>query len=342
MKYHSNYYYVDINGILLECYVRGILKKEGVELLVGDWVTVDAIDWAAKTGRISALKPRKNMIVRPKLANVDIAIVVHSVLQPAFDYTQVDRYLCSIELAGIKPFLCITKADLVEDNSEMLTNIIELYANRLKYTVFSVSVKHPKSLEAFRRALKNQISVLSGPSGSGKSSLLNTLNPSLTLRVGEVSEKIQRGQHTTRHVELLALDDSGINTLVADTPGFSNVRFQSILPEQLKKVFKEFAPYEQTCHFSDCLHTNENGCAVLDNREHIVSSRYQSYLTFLEEARQYKVERQTTSQKQSYGSKTLDGKGKILRLKEKSREASRRTMKQQVEQESVWTQDDET
>jgi ribosome biogenesis GTPase len=191
----------------------------------------------------------------------------------------------------------------------------------------------------------NRVSVLAGPSGAGKSSLLNALNPDLQLRVGEVSGKIERGQHTTRHVELLQLQEADSETLIADTPGFSNLKFNTVLPRQLESIFRDFAPFREQCAFSDCLHTAETdpdtgklrdeGCAVLANLSDISETRYRSYLAMLAEARTYKEESQVTSQKQEYGYKEVSKKGrdavKILRLKERNRDLSRRTQRQQVD-----------
>lgn len=332
-KYHSNFYYVEAEGALYECALRGLIKKEGGDVLVGDFVELDSVNAGAGTARINRVLPRKNSISRPKLANVDRVLVVYSLREPIFDPNQMDRYLTHIELAGITPILCISKADLAE-NDEELARIRDLYECKLGYRVLFTSVNHPADLQPIRELAEGNITVLAGPSGSGKSSLLNALNANLQLRVGEVSEKIARGQHTTRHVELLSLFDDSPDTLIADTPGFSNLKFTYVLPIQLEAAMRDFAPYREHCAFSDCLHVDEEGCAVRENLASIAESRYQSYLDMLAEARLYKEEANSTSQKQEFGYKQLDRKGKesvrILRLKEKNRDASRRTRKQQV------------
>jgi ribosome biogenesis GTPase / thiamine phosphate phosphatase len=332
-KYHSNFYYVEANGILYECALRGLVKKEGGEVLVGDFVVLDSIDSIAKTARISRILERKNAISRPKLANVDQVLVVYSLRDPVFDPHQMNRYLTHIELAGLIPTLCISKVDLAQSEAE-LEIIRQVYVETLGYQVIFASVKNLEGLSLIRELAQGQITVLAGPSGSGKSSLLNALNQDLQLRVGDISEKIARGQHTTRHVELLSLFDDSTDTLIADTPGFSNLKFNYVLPIQLENVFRDFAPYRSQCVFSDCLHVDEEGCNVLQHRSQIAESRYQSYLDLLAEARLYKNEVNSTSQKQEFGYKQLDRKGKdsvrILRLKEKNRDVSRRTQKQQV------------
>lgn len=333
LKYHSNFYYVEAEGVLYECMLRGLIKKEGMDVLVGDFVALDSINEGAKTARIQRVKERKNTITRPKLANVDQVIVVYSLREPLFDPKQMDRYLTHIELAGLEPILCISKADLAESDEE-LRRIESLYREQLSYQVVFTSVHQPNRMQQIQSLVQDRITVLAGPSGSGKSSLLNALNPNFQLRVGEVSAKIARGQHTTRHVELLALSPEDPHTLIADTPGFSNLKFNTVLPIDLAGRFRDFQPYKAQCAFTDCLHVDEEGCAVLTNRDQIADTRYQSYLDMLTEARAYKEEAAATSQKEEFGYKQLDRKGKealqILRLKEKNRDASRRTQKQQV------------
>ena len=333
LKYHSNYYYVEADGVLYECMLRGLLKKEGMDILVGDFVVLDSINEGAKTARIQRVVDRKNSISRPKLANVDQVIVVYSLREPLFDPNQMDRYLTHIELAGLEPILCISKADLAQSDEET-RQIQALYQEQLGYRVVFTSVHQPEQVQTMYALIQGKITVLAGPSGSGKSSLLNALNPNFQLRVGEVSAKIARGQHTTRHVELLALKPDDPNTLIADTPGFSNLKFNTVLPTQLASTIRDFQPFKENCAFTDCLHVDEEGCVVLAHREQIAETRYQSYLDMLTEAKAYKQEAAASSQKQEFGYKQLDRKGKdavqILRLKEKDRDASRRTQKQQV------------
>jgi len=333
LKYHSNFYYVEADGTLYECMLRGLIKKEGMDVLVGDFVVIDSINESSRTARIQRVLERKNAIARPKLANVDQVIVVYSLREPQFDPNQMDRYLTHIELAGLEPILCVSKADLAQSEDE-ISYIEAVYRDKLGYQVVFTSVHQLDRLKTIQNLVQDKITVLAGPSGSGKSSLLNALNPHFQLRVGEVSAKIARGQHTTRHVELLSLQADDPHTLIADTPGFSNLKFNTVLPTQLAALFRDFQPYKGQCAFSDCLHVDEEGCAVLTNLEQIAESRYQSYRDMLAEARIYKEEAAVTSQKQEFGYKQLDRKGKeavqILRLKEKNRDASRRTQKQQV------------
>lgn len=333
LKYHSNFYYVEADGQLWECMLRGLIKKEGVEPLVGDFVLLDSLHPANRTARISQILPRHNAITRPKIANVDQVFVVYSLKDPLFDPAQMDRYLTHIELAGLTPVVCISKSDLAVDASET-QQIFDLYQTHLGYPVHFLSIQQQETLHALRTLTENKVTVLAGPSGSGKSSLLNALNPALKLRVGEISEKISRGQHTTRHVELLRLSETQANTLIADTPGFSHLKFNYVLPNQIEAVYREFAAYRTQCAFSNCLHLDEEGCAIREAGESIAASRYQSYRDLVTEAKEYEEAVRASSQKEEYGYKTLDRKGKesvrILRLSEKNRDASRKTWKQQV------------
>ncbi|MBY0403248.1 MAG: ribosome small subunit-dependent GTPase A, partial [Cyanobacteria bacterium] len=217
LKYHSNFYYVEAEGVLYECFVKGILKKEGIEILVGDAVVLDNLDPDSGQGRIVEVLERTNVLTRPKIANIHQAIIVHPLEEPAFSPAQLDRYLTHVELAGLDPIICISKCDLAK-NQEQLEEIKDLYHAKLGYPILFTSVHHPNSLAPLVEMTRGKVSVLAGLSGAGKSSLLNFLKPSLKLKTQEVSEKISRGQHTTRHVELIEIAEA---TYIADTPGFS-------------------------------------------------------------------------------------------------------------------------
>jgi ribosome biogenesis GTPase len=332
LKYHSNFYYVQHDGTVYQCSVKGLLKKEGTDILVGDMVTLDNLDPVILSARITQVQPRQLSLSRPKIANIDCVVIVHPLTDPPFSPTQLDRFLTHTLLAGLTPVLCVSKCDLPPD--EWTLEAIEaLYGEKLGIAVQPTSVHRPETCQALLDAITDKVSVLAGLSGAGKSSLLNCLNPVLQLKVQEVSEKIARGQHTTRHVELLEMAP---NTYLADTPGFSNLKFNTVMPEAVEQAFPEFAPYRDQCEFDDCLHRDEPGCAVRAHLGDIPESRYASYLEFLAEAQEYRQLVKNTSQKTEYGVKTLNKKGKenlqIVKLKEKAREASRRTHKQALTQ----------
>lgn len=330
LKYHSNFYYVEHQGVLYECMAKGLLKKEGVEILVGDAVCLDSFNETNHTARITSVETRLNMLTRPKIANVDQVVIVHPLEEPTFSPYQLDRYLTHVELAGLKPVICISKCDLAQTQAD-LDSIRNTYETTLGYPVTFTSVHQPDTLNDLWTMAENKVSVLAGLSGAGKSSLLNRMNPEFKLKVQEVSEKISRGQHTTRHVELLEVRS---DTYMADTPGFSNLKFSYVMPEQVEAIYKDFAPYRESCEFSNCLHLDEPGCHVLEKLSEISETRYQSYQDMIAEARLYEQEQQSTSSKNEFGHKTLHRKGRedlqILKLKEKSREGSRRTMKQEI------------
>jgi len=326
VRYHSNFYYVDVlTGDIeqtYECSLKGLLKKASdQDLLVGDWVELDNLDISQFTGRICQILPRDNNLTRPKIANVDQVIVVYSIQQPAFDSQQLDRYLTHATLAGIPVAICLSKCDLAESEAD-ITAIQSLYHETLGYPLIATSIQQPDRLEQFQKLAARQVTVLAGPSGVGKSSLLNALKPDLQLRVGEVSDKIERGQHTTRNVSLIKIQP---DTFVADTPGFSHLKFDTVLPIQIAEAFPEFA--EANCEFRDCLHMPDSeGC---DREGHISESRYTSYCAFVAEAMNYKLHAQQSSSKEEFGFKQTN-QANILKLKSKNRQVSRRTERQQV------------
>jgi ribosome biogenesis GTPase len=334
LKRHSQFYYVEAAGVLYECMGRGMLKKANIEPMVGDFVTLDSVEKERKTARIGSILPRKNNLGRPNVSNADGVLVVCSWREPAFDFTQTDRYLTHVALSGLEPTLCITKTDLSEDSDE-LKAMVSLYA-RLSIPVECLAVKRDGVPETLRQRMQGRMLVLAGPSGSGKSSLLNALNPRLKLRIGEVSDKNARGRHTTRHASLLQINSEDPTTLVADTPGFSNLRFDYALPADIEAIFPDFAPYRSDCQFSNCLHIIENGCQVREHLAEIAPSRYLSYQTLIDEAREYEATLRNSSSKMERGYKSLDRKGaqsiQILRLQEKNRDAARNTLRQQVQQ----------
>lgn len=338
LYYQSNFYTVKVNNTHYQCVLKGLLKKEGTEVLAGDRVVVDNLDEVNGSGRVVQVLERVNQLTRPKVANVTRAMIVASIQNPALEPTQLDRYLIHVQLAGIAPVIAISKVDLA-DTPAQVEAVSALY-EPLGVPVYSTSIRDPGSVQHLFEALRGEIVVLAGQSGVGKSSLLNAYHPGLQLAVGEVSERVRRGQHTTRQVSLIEAD---AQTLVADTPGFSYLKFDTVPPAAIERVFPEFAPYRDQCRFDNCLHLEESDCAVKANLDKIAPSRYASYRVFQTEARAYVETVQTTSQKQEYGYKTLKkGKEKdiqILKLPEKQRQASRRTLKQEIPE---WLDDHDT
>lgn len=254
-KIHSDFYYVD-NGVeTFECKIREVLKKQREKILVGDFVEFDV-------GVIKNIIPRKNFISRPSVANIDQIIIVSALKEPDLDLHQLNRYIALAKYYDIPTVLCFNKDDLKWDR-HLSHKIKSIYGN---YKIAYTSAIEHTGIKNFEKILEGKTSVLCGNSGVGKSSLVNAINPNLNLRTKEVSEKTQRGTHTTRHSEIIKINDT---SRIVDTPGFSNVRFDFILPADVDLLFEDIAKFRTDCKYSDCLHINEDGCNVLKHIEEI-------------------------------------------------------------------------
>lgn len=287
VKAIAGFYYVKIGGDIIECRARGIFKKKKISPLVGDKVVI-AIDEADQTkGRIDEILPRSIQLIRPPVANVTQAIVVFAVAQPDPNINLLDKLLAICEYRGLKVVLCFNKVDL--ESQEAIKALENIYMDA-GYQVIPTSATNHIEIEALKEVLKDEISVFAGPSGVGKSSLLNEIQEGIKLEVGGLSKKIARGKHTTRHSELLPLESGG---MVVDTPGFTSMDMTEIPIESLDTCFLDFKSYIGTCKFNNCKHLNEPDCGVknaVDEKE-IHQSRYESYVYFmnaLEEHRRYK------------------------------------------------------
>lgn len=267
----SGFYYVTSGGETFECRARGAFRRDGVSPLVGDRVTFDAL----KNGKgvINTLHARKCAFVRPAVANIELLVFVASNVIPVTDPYLIDRVAAVAEYAGCGFALCVNKADL--DPGDTLA---EIYASS-GYPVIRTSAVSGVGLDSLRETIRGRICAFTGNTGVGKSSLLNALSPGLSLETGEVSLKLGRGRHTTRHVELFALPE---DTYIADTPGFASFDTEMMEPipkEKLQETFPEFRPYLGGCRFADCAHLKEPGCAVLEAVEagKIHQSRHAGY-----------------------------------------------------------------
>lgn len=287
MKAIAGFFYVNTGNETIECRARGIFKKKKITPLVGDRVDI-SIDEADPTkGRIDEIFDRTNELVRPPVANVTQAIVVFAVAQPDPNINLLDKLLAICEHRGLKVILCFNKVDL--DQEAYVASLEETYM-KAGYKVIPTSATNHVEIDALKEVLQDEISVFAGPSGVGKSSLLNEIQEGIKLEVGGLSKKIARGKHTTRHSELLELESGG---MVVDTPGFTSIDITDIELEDLASCFIEFKNYEGLCKFNNCKHLNEPKCAIkaaLENGE-ISQSRYDSYVYFmnaLEEHRRYK------------------------------------------------------
>jgi ribosome biogenesis GTPase len=285
IKALSGFYYVLQNDDkIFQCRGRGVFRKNKITPLVGDEVIFQAEN--EQEGYILEIKQRKNELVRPPIANVDLAILVFSAVQPEFSSLLLDRFLVLIEFNRIQPLICITKLDLATNEQHQG---IEQFADsyrRAGYDVILTSSETETGIEKLIPRLENKISVFAGQSGVGKSSLLNALKPDLDLKTNDISSHLGRGKHTTRHVELIHV---GLG-LVADTPGFSSLEFTNIEAEDLTFCFPELQKASENCKFRGCLHVKEPKCAVKAAVEsgEIAAFRYEHYLDFLQEIKDRK------------------------------------------------------
>lgn len=281
LKALSGFYYVETEGGVLECRARGKLRLGDISPLVGDRVAVT--DAENGRGVLSEILTRKNFFVRPAVANLDQMVIIASESIPVTDPFLIDRLIAIAQLRGCDALIVINKCDI-----EGSGNLRRIYRDA-GYRTLNVSAVTGEGIEELADEVKGKISVFTGNSGVGKSSILNALEPGLHILTGEVSRKLGRGRHTTRHVELFKLKNGAI---VADTPGFAAFDAQEDLldKERLQHAFIEFTPYLEGCRFRDCRHLKESGCAVLAAVEagRIHPSRHQSYLRLYEQANKIK------------------------------------------------------
>ena len=278
----SGFYDVQTPEGLVTCRARGILRKEGNSPLTGDMVDITV---EKGKGMVESIAPRRNSFVRPAVANVDTLVVFAANVNPVTEPFLIDRVAAIAGDQNVEVVLCVNKCDL-----DPAIDLVRIY-EKAGFTVICTSAETGEGVEALRSILKGKLTAFTGNSGVGKSSILNRLCPELQLPVGEVSEKLGRGRHTTRHVELYSL---GEDTYVADTPGFSSFdtdQMDIILKENLQYAFPDFGPYMGKCRFDDCSHRREPGCAVRAALEagEIEPTRYDSYLKLYEKAAQIKV-----------------------------------------------------
>lgn len=316
-KIHSDFYYVDSGVNSFECKIREVLKKQRERILVGDFVEFE-------DGVIKHILPRKNFIKRPSVANIDQIIIVSALKEPDLDLHQLNRYIALAKYYNVPTVLCFNKEDLKWDKH--LSNKIKHIYEKLGYKIVYTSATEHKGIKAFEKVLAGKTSVLCGNSGVGKSSLVNAINPHLNLKTKQVSEKTQRGTHTTRHCEIIKINNT---SRLVDTPGFSNVKFDFILPADVDLLFDDIAQFRDDCKYSDCLHINEDKCGVLANINKIDATRYESYLTFIDEAKEYKERIKYEGKKQEFAKKVVHKK-QIAKISEKKRQSARNTLKQQI------------
>ena len=280
----GGFYYIETEKGLYECRARGIFRKNKITPLVGDFVKISVVDEDNKKGVVEEIQERKTELVRPPIANVNKALIVFAVKNPTPHLSLLDRFIVLAERENLEIVIILTKIDLDDDNTfEKIKNIYEPCG----YKVIGVSNLENKNIDKVKEELKDNTVVFAGPSGVGKSSLLNQIDSNFQLKTGDVSDKIKRGKHTTRHAELFELKFGG---MVADTPGFSSLTLDDIEDIDLKDYFIEFEDYDDCKFGSRCSHQNEPNCAVKEAVENgeIPKERYESYIQLLNEIRQGK------------------------------------------------------
>lgn len=281
----AGFYYVHVQDMgVYECKAKGIFRKDNTKPLVGDDVTVEVLDEEKKLGNISVILPRKNSLIRPAVANVDQALVIFSITKPAPSFNLLDRFLIMMEQQALPCIICFNKQDISsEEDRNALKEIYEGCGCQVLFT----SASKDGGMEELLLVLKGRTTTVAGPSGVGKSSIINRLAPEVCMETGEISKKIQRGKHTTRHTQLIAL---GGGTYIMDTPGFSSLALANMEKEELQGYYPEFARYEAECRFGGCAHIQEPGCgikaAVQEGR--ISTIRYGNYVLLYEELKNKK------------------------------------------------------
>ena len=281
----AGFYYVHVveSGVY-ECKAKGIFRKAGIKPLGGGDVEVEVLDEKEMEGNISRILPRKNELIRPAVANIDQALVVFAVTEPAPHFNLLDRFLVMMERKKIPVVLCFNKKDIAE--MPEVAELREIYSG-CGYPVLFTSARKQENIETLKEFLGGKTTAVAGPSGVGKSSLINLLQSEVQMETGSISRKIARGKHTTRHSELIVIDE---HSYIMDTPGFSSLYVNDFEKEELKEYFPEFGPYEGTCRFAGCDHVHEPGCSVKEAVEEgkIHKVRYDDYVEMYRELKERK------------------------------------------------------
>lgn len=276
------YYIYAEDGEIYECKAKGIFRKDNQKPLVGDNVEITVLDEKEKEGNLTDILPRKNSLIRPAVANVDQAFVIFAMVDPKPNFMLLDRFLIMMEQEGVPAVVCFNKKDLAAE--EELEYLYHTYQN-CGYQVILSSALKEEGLDEIREILKGKTTVVAGPSGVGKSSLTNCLQEDIQMETGEISRKLKRGRHTTRHSQVIPIAE---DTYLVDTPGFSSLYLTEMEEQELKDYFPEFRKFEGQCRFQGCRHIHEPGCAVkeaLENHE-ISTLRYEDYLGLYEELKE--------------------------------------------------------
>lgn len=281
----SGFYYVHVVGTgIYECKAKGAFRNQKIKPLVGDNVEIAVIDEEKKKGNVEEILPRKNELIRPAVSNIDMALVIFAAAKPDPNFNLLDRFLCMMEYQHVPVTICFNKCDLVAAEEKKALEDIYKPAG---YDIIFTSAKQGINLDELKALLKGKTTTVAGPSGVGKSSLINQLQDSVYMETGNISEKIERGKHTTRHSEIIPL---GNDAYIMDTPGFSSMDMPGFEKEDLWTCYPEFLPHEPYCKFQGCSHISEPNCGVKDALAEgkISPVRYENYKLLYEEVKQIK------------------------------------------------------
>lgn len=280
----AGFYYVHTPEGVFECKAKGVFRKEKLKPLVGDNVEIEIVDDEKLLGNITEIFPRSNSLIRPAAANIDQALVIFAIVKPDPNYNLLDRFLISMHQQMIPTVICFNKKDLASAKEQQ--ELYEAYRQSGCEVMF-VSGSRQEGIDRIREVLRGKATVVAGPSGVGKSTIVNALTPEAHMETGEISRKIERGKHTTRHAELFAVEEA---TYIMDTPGFTSLNVAGMEKEELQGFYPEFEPYEPYCRFGGCVHINEPVCGVKEALAEgkISRIRYDNYCRIYEELKERK------------------------------------------------------
>ena len=277
----GGFYYINAGNSIYECKAKGSFRKDGIRPLVGDDCIIDILDEKNRLANITSILPRHSEIIRPAVANVDQAMIIFAISRPEPNFNLLDRFIIQISQKDLPCIIVINKMDLADDDQRR--EIEEAYVACGCRVVFT-SVSNREGVEEIRKLIKGKTTTVAGPSGVGKSSMINLLQSAVKMQTGVLSDKIDRGKHTTRHSELIPIDE---DTYILDTPGFSSLNLFDVSPDTLKDHYYEFEEYATDCRFLDCKHISERDCGVKRAVEdgNVSRLRYDNYLTLYRECK---------------------------------------------------------
>lgn len=283
----AGFYYVYVPGMgMFECKAKGIFRKDNVKPLVGDDVSIQIISQEEMTGNICEILPRKSSLIRPAVANIDQAMIIFALRKPDVNLNLLDRFLIQMEQQDLKTIICFNKADLEDQDGPSSQKLAEIYS-QAGYDTLVISAKEDDSIEQVLKLLRGKTTTVAGPSGVGKSTLINRLQPDMQMETGSISRKIERGKHTTRHSQLIPICE---DTYILDTPGFSALSLFDLEKEDLEGYYAEFQSLTGGCRFTGCSHIHEPICGVKEGLKtgQVSRERYENYRLLYAELAQKK------------------------------------------------------